>query len=143
MKGISMNQDSVIILGITIHNLSMIELLEKLNLYGGKVVTPNVDHLMRLQKEADFREVYKDADYAVCDSKIVQYASYFLGQPIREKISGSDLFPAFCQYNRNNQDIKIFLLGGKEGVAHQAQIKINKKVGREIVVESYFPSFGF
>jgi N-acetylglucosaminyldiphosphoundecaprenol N-acetyl-beta-D-mannosaminyltransferase len=143
MKGISMNQDSVVILGITIHNLSMIELLEKLNLYGGTVVTPNVDHLMRLQKEADFREVYKDADYAVCDSKIVQYASYFLGQPIREKISGSDLFPAFCQYNKNNQDIKIFLLGGKEGVARQAQIKINKKVGREIVVESYSPSFGF
>ena len=138
-----MNQDSVVILGITIHNLSMIELLEKLNIYGGTVVTPNVDHLMRLQKEADFREVYKNADYAVCDSKIVQYASYFLGQPIREKISGSDLFPAFCQYNRNNQNIKIFLLGGKEGVAHQAQININKKVGREIVVQSYSPSFGF
>ena len=138
-----MNQDSVVILGITIHNLSMIELLEKLNLYGGTVVTPNVDHLMRLQKEADFREVYKTADYSVCDSKIVQYASYFLGQPIREKISGSDLFPAFYQYNRDNQDTKIFLLGGKEGVAHQAQLNINKKVGREIVVEAYSPSFGF
>jgi hypothetical protein len=111
----------------------LIELLEKLNIYGGTVVTPNVDHLMRLQKEADFREVYKNADYAVCDSKIVQYASYFLGQPIREKISGSDLFPAFCQYNRNNQNVKIFLLGGKEGVAHQAQIKINNKVTKNIV----------
>ena len=138
-----MNQHSVVILGITIHNLSMIELLEKLNIYGGTVVTPNVDHLMRLQREADFREVYQKADYVVCDSKIVQYASYFLGQPIREKISGSDLFPAFYQYNRDNQDTKIFLLGGKEGVAHQAQIKINKKVGREIVVEAYSPSFGF
>jgi len=138
-----MSQDTVVILGVTIHNLSMIELLEKLNLYGGTVVTPNVDHLMRLQKEAEFREVYRAADYAVCDSKIVQYASYFLGQPIREKISGSDLFPAFCQYNKDNEDIKIFLLGAQEGVAHQAQVKINHKIGREIIVDVYSPPFGF
>jgi hypothetical protein len=138
-----MSQDSVIILGVKINNLSMIELLEKLNLYGGTVVTPNVDHLMRLQKDVDFQEAYRAADYSVCDSKIVQYASYFLGQPIREKISGSDLFPAFCQYNRDNQNVKIFLLGGKEGVAHQAQMNVNKKIGREIVVEAYSPSFGF
>ena len=138
-----MNQDSVTILGVTIHNLSMIDLLEKLNLYGGMVVTPNVDHLMRLQKEAEFREVYRSADYCVCDSKIVQYASYFLGQPISEKISGSDLFPAFYQYNKNNEAIKIFILGAKEGVAQQAQININNKVGRQIVVDVYSPSFGF
>jgi exopolysaccharide biosynthesis WecB/TagA/CpsF family protein len=138
-----MSQDSVNILGIMIHNLSMIELLKKLNLSGGTVFTPNVDHLMRLQKDVEFQAAYRAADYSVCDSKIVQYASYFLKQPIREKISGSDLFPAFYQYNRDNKDIKIFLLGGQEGVAHQAKININKNVGREIVVQSYTPSLGF
>ena len=138
-----MNQNSVNILGIMIHNLSMIELLEKLNLYGGTVVTPNVDHLMRLQKDVEFQAAYRAANYSVCDSKIIQYASYFLGIPIREKISGSDFFPAFYQKNRDNTNVKIFLLGSQEGVAHQAGININKKVGRRIVVESYSPSFGF
>jgi exopolysaccharide biosynthesis WecB/TagA/CpsF family protein len=98
---------------------------------------------MRLQKDVDFQSAYRTADYSVCDSKIIQYASYFLGTPIQEKISGSDLFPAFYQYNRDNTDVKIFLLGGQEGVGYQARININKKVGRRIVVEVYSPSFGF
>jgi N-acetylglucosaminyldiphosphoundecaprenol N-acetyl-beta-D-mannosaminyltransferase len=134
---------SVNILNAPIHNLSRLELLERLNRYGGLVVTPNVDHLMRLRKDPEFRTVYLQADYRVCDSKIIQYASIFLGNPIQEKISGSDLFPAFYEYNQNNPDTKIFLLGAQEGIAQQAQTKINQKLGREIVVKCYSPPFDF
>jgi exopolysaccharide biosynthesis WecB/TagA/CpsF family protein len=71
------------------------------------------------------------------------YASQFLGTPIKEKISGSDLFPAFYMYHKENDKIKIFLLGSAEGIARKAQEKINQKVGREIVVGAHSPSFGF
>jgi N-acetylglucosaminyldiphosphoundecaprenol N-acetyl-beta-D-mannosaminyltransferase len=37
----------------------------------------------------------------------------------------------------------IFLMGAAEGVAKRAQEKINAKVGREMIIESYSPSFGF
>ncbi|MDJ0845234.1 WecB/TagA/CpsF family glycosyltransferase [Crocosphaera sp.] len=134
---------TVKILNTAIHNLSTQELLNSLNRQGGVVVTPNVDHLMKLRKDTELREVYQQSDYRVCDSKIVQFASQFLGTPIQEKISGSDLFPTFYEYNKNNQDIKIFLLGAKEGVAQIAQEKINEKVGRKIVVDCYSPTFGF
>ncbi len=134
---------TVNILDVAIHNLSTQELLNSLNRKGGVVVTPNVDHLMKLRKDPELREVYRQSDYRVCDSKIVQFASWFLGTPIQQKISGSDLFPAFYNYNKNNKTIKIFLLGAKEGIAKIAQEKINQKVGREIVVDSYSPAFGF
>ncbi|MCU0536639.1 MAG: WecB/TagA/CpsF family glycosyltransferase [Hydrococcus sp. Prado102] len=134
---------AVTILDIPIHNLSRAELLEKLNDKGGVVVTPNVHHLVMLRNDPELREAYQKADYRICDSKIVQYASIFLGHPIQEKISGSDLFPAFYEYNKNNQKIKIFLLGAQPGIAKQAQEKINQKVGREIVVETYSPPLGF
>jgi N-acetylglucosaminyldiphosphoundecaprenol N-acetyl-beta-D-mannosaminyltransferase len=134
---------AVKILDASIHNLSKLELLEKLNKKGGYVVTPNVDHLMRLRKDEEFRAVYQQADYRVCDSKIIQYALAFLGNPIQEKISGSDLFPAFYEYNKNNKDVKIFLLGAREGVAEQAKKKINQKVGREIVIDTYSPPLNF
>lgn len=134
---------AVNILDASIHNLSRAELLERLNRYGGVVVTPNVDHLMKLRKDPDLRAIYLQADYRICDSKIIQYASIFLGNPIQEKISGSDLFPAFYEYNQNNPNIKIFLLGAREGIAKQAQIKINQKMGRDIIVASYSPSFNF
>lgn len=131
------------ILNATIDNLSKIELLEKLNRHGGFVVTPNVDHLMTLQKDEEFYKVYELSDYRVCDSKILLYAARFLGKPIREKISGSDLFPEFYTYNKYNERVKIFLLGAAEGVAQKAQEKINQKVGREIIVGSYSPPWGF
>ncbi len=141
---ISLHQmKTVNILNVAIHNLSLSELLERLSRHGGVVVTPNVDHLMKWRKDHELRAAYQQSDYCICDSKIIQYASKFLGDPIHEKISGSDLFPAFYQYHQKNEDIKIFLLGAKEGVARLAQEKINQSVGRNIIIDSYSPSFGF
>ncbi|NJO42988.1 MAG: WecB/TagA/CpsF family glycosyltransferase [Cyanobacteria bacterium CRU_2_1] len=129
------------VLNASIDNLSMSELLAKLN--QGVVYTPNVDHLVKLQVDREFFDAYCAADYRTCDSKILFLASKLLGSPIREKVSGSDLFPAFYEYHRNSQNIKIFLLGAREGVAAEAQKKINSKVGREMVVGVHSPSFGF
>lgn len=129
------------ILNVPIENLSQLEFLEQLK--SGIVFTPNVDHLIKLQRDREFFNSYQLATYKLCDSKILFYISRLLGSPIKEKISGSDLFPAFYEYHKNNEDIKIFLLGAREGVALKAQAKINAKVGRNIVVGSHSPSFGF
>jgi N-acetylglucosaminyldiphosphoundecaprenol N-acetyl-beta-D-mannosaminyltransferase len=137
-----MNYPRVNILNIPIDNIGMYELLNELK-EGGVVFTPNVDHLMKLQKDREFYQVYQDADYRVCDSQLILYASRFLGQPIHEKVSGSDLFPAFYQRYGKDERVKIFLLGGVEGVAAKARQQINLKVGRNMVVESYSPPWGF
>lgn len=134
---------TVNLLNVSIDNLSITELFEKLDCEGGVVFTPNVDHLIKLQYDRDFYEAYNKSNYRVCDSQILIYASHFLGTPIKEKISGSDLFPAFYMYHKDNDKIKIFLLGAAEGVARKAQEKINQKIGREIVVAAHSPSFGF
>lgn len=129
------------LLNVSLDNLSESELLSKLK--SGVVFTPNVDHLMKLQNDREFFNTYDCANYKICDSKILFYISRLLGTPIKEKISGSDLFPAFYQYHKDNEDIKIFLLGAREGVAIKAQNSINKKIGREIIVGAHSPSFGF
>jgi len=129
------------LLNIWIDNLSTKELLDKLNY--GIVFTPNVDHLIKLQTDQEFWHAYSIADYQICDSQILIYAAKFLGTPIKEKLSGSDFFPAFYNYHRNNTQIKIFLLGANTGVASKAQSKINSQVGRNIIVDSHSPSFGF
>ncbi|MBD2778360.1 WecB/TagA/CpsF family glycosyltransferase [Iningainema tapete] len=130
------------LLNIAVDNLSTVELLEQLKT-GGIVFTPNVDHLIKLQKDEDFYQAYHNATYKVCDSQILIYASKFLGTPLREKISGSDLFPAFYRYYKNDHNTKIFLLGGAEGVAKKAQERINSSVNRNIIVGACSPSFGF
>jgi exopolysaccharide biosynthesis WecB/TagA/CpsF family protein len=135
------SSDKVRILSVDIDNVTESEVLEQLE--RGVVFTPNVDHLLLLKNDPDFVQVYETADYKLCDSKILWYVSRFLGTPIKEKISGSDFFPAFCDYHKDNQDIKIFLLGAQEGVALQAQENLNAKAGREIIVGALSPSFGF
>ncbi len=134
--------EQVKIFNLGIHNLTMLELLEKLR-FGGVVFTPNLDHLMKLQKDYKFYLTYQKADYVVCDSKVLMYASKFLGTPIQEKISGSDLFPAFYTYYKHDNKINIFLLGGVGETAKIAQQNINTKVGRDIIVSTYSPPFGF
>lgn len=133
--------DAINILNVQVDNVSLSELLEHLD--RGVVYTPNVDHLIKLQSDREFQEAYQAAHFRVCDSKVIYYVSRFLGAPLRAKISGSDLFPAFYEYHRHNPEIRIFLLGAREGVARTAQQKINAKIGRDIIVDAHSPSFGF
>ncbi|WP_263970716.1 WecB/TagA/CpsF family glycosyltransferase [Leptolyngbya sp. KIOST-1] len=134
-------QTQVEILSIPIDNISVNDFLSQLK--RGVVFTPNVDHLMKLQKDMDFVRAYSQADYRVCDSQVLMFASKFLGTPLKAKISGSDLFPMFCEHHRHNEAIKIFLMGGAEGVAALAMERINARIGRQIIVQAHSPSFGF
>jgi N-acetylglucosaminyldiphosphoundecaprenol N-acetyl-beta-D-mannosaminyltransferase len=130
------------LLNVEIDNLTLKELLERMR-FGGFVMTPNVDLMMKLQRHQAFYQAYQTAEYRICDSQILLYVAKFLGTPIREKICGSDLFPAFYRYYSHDPDMRIFLLGAAEGVAKAAQGRINAKVGREMIVGAHSPSFGF
>lgn len=133
--------DKVKLLDIDIDNISKAELLSRLT--KGVVFTPNVDHLMKLRRDPDFVKAYGVADFKVCDSQILMYASRFLGTQIKDKISGSDLFPWFCDYHKDNPEMRIFLLGAQPGIAKRAQQNINQRTGRDIIVAAHSPSFGF
>ena len=50
------NMDTVKVLNIDIQNITRQELLE--NLKEGVLVTPNLDHLIKLQKDKEFYDVY-------------------------------------------------------------------------------------
>lgn len=133
---------TVEILDVEIDNISQAELLEKLK-EGGVVFTPNIDHVVKLQRDSLFRQAYCFADYKVCDSQLLLWVSKLIKKPIKEKISGSDLFPAFYHHYRTDDTVKIFLLGSSPGIATTAMDKINNKVGREMVVGAHSPSFQF
>ncbi len=133
---------AITLLGLSIHNLTLSDLFNRLKM-GGVVVTPNVDHLSKLQQDPDFAEAYQAADYRVCDSQILKIVANALGTPLQEKISGSDLLPAFCNHFRHDESITLFLLGAQEGVAATVQHRVNLHAGRRMVVDVYSPPFGF
>lgn len=132
---------SIKILNVRIDNLSAKELLETLD--KGVLVTPNIDDIMKHQKDKAFHEMASKAEFSVCDSRVLLLMSRMLRTPLREAIPGSSFFPMYCDYHAEDTHIKIFLLGAKEGVGEIARKKINARIGREIVVGTYSPPIGF
>ena len=129
------------ILNSNILSLTQMDLLDQLQ--RGVLITPNLDHLVKLQHDREFYEVYRQAEWVVCDSKILYLLSKLLKHPLPEAIPGSSFFTAFYMFHKDDPDCRIFLLGAKEGIAQKAMERINEKVGRKIVVGAHSPSFGF
>ncbi|MGD0336874.1 MAG: WecB/TagA/CpsF family glycosyltransferase [Candidatus Omnitrophota bacterium] len=139
--------DRVDICGTKIDNISFSETIERIeelilrreNVY---IVTPNIDHIVRLRKDEELRLIYNGAVLVLADGKPLLWAAKFLGSPLKEKISGSDLFPKLCAV-AVEKDYKVFFLGGREGAAQQAAGTLKKKHGNLQVTGCYSPPFGF
>lgn len=128
------------ILNVDIDDVTMDELLARRE---GAFLTVHVDMLMKFQKNRAFYEILPNFDVITCDSQIIYFASKLLGRPIRERVSGSDYLPRFYTKYADDPSITMFLCGAGDGVAERAAERINAKVGREIVVGTYSPPFGF
>ncbi len=133
--------ENVNILNVPIQAITRDELLRSLK--RGVLVTPNVDHLVKLQRDKEFYDVYQGAEWVVCDSKILYLLSKLLRHPLPEAIPGSSFFTSYYMYHKDDSACKIFLLGAMDGVAQKAMERINEKVGRRIVVGAHSPSYGF
>lgn len=136
-----MNYPATDILNAHILTLREQDLLRDLK--EGVLITPNLDHLRLLQSDEELYRCYEEAEWVVCDSRILYFASRLLSQPIPEAIPGSSFFTHFYEYHRDDAACRIFLLGAKEGVAAQAMQRINERIGRQIVVGAHSPSMGF
>lgn len=134
-------------LNTQIDNLTMDEAIIKIDefiqnhLYN-YVVTPNLDHIVMLEKDKVFFAAYENASLIVADGKPLIWISKFLGRPIKEKISGSDLFPRICELSAK-KGYKIFILGAKNGVAERAAKNLSLKYSGLNFCGTYSPTFGF
>ena len=68
--------DKITILNIDVLNITRQQLLE--NLHGGVLITPNLDHLIKLQKVKESYDFFKKADWIICDSNILRLFSKVL-----------------------------------------------------------------
>jgi len=128
------------LLNLDLHRLSWNEALA---IEQGVIFTPNVDHLMQMQRDRDFYDLYRQADYRLCDSRILWWASGWVDPPrLPAQIAGSDFFPAYCLAHAHQ--IRVFLLGGTTpAIAAEARRRLNQQGGHEVIVGAYSPPFGF
>ena len=136
-----MQLEKIKILNTEVVAVTQQELLREL--HSGVVVTPNIDHLVQLQTNRELYELYKRTEWVICDSRLLYLFAKLLPKPLPQAIPGSSFFPAFYMHHKDDEDCRIFLLGGMDGVAQRAMENINRKVGRQIVVGACSPSYGF
>ena len=134
-------------MNIEIDNLTMDGALEEINRLieenkQAYVVTPNVDHIVQLESGGSLCEVYKHANLILTDGKPLLWIAKWYGTPIKEKISGSDLFPQLCKMAAEKGH-KMFFLGAAEGVAAKAAKRLEKRYPGLQIAGTYSPPYGF
>lgn len=86
-------------------------LLRRLTQPFSYVVTPNVDHVVRLQHDDGLRMAYARASERVCDSRILAPLLGSLGTPVPEVIPGSDLTLRLLE-EADRRLLTVALVGG-------------------------------
>ena len=106
------------------------------------VVAINVDVVMKIEEDSYLKKIVDNADMVLVDGKPLVWISKMHGRPLKAKISGSDLVPLLCEVAAE-RGYKIFIIGGKEGIAKQAKQKLETKHPGIKIVGTYAPPFGF
>jgi len=117
-------RDLVRILEIQVDRVTMDQALERVDamIEGGgpfQVLTPNVDHVMRALRDPAFAALYRQGDLVVADGAPLVWASRFLGDPLPERVAGSDMTPRLCAMAAR-RGRSVFLMGGLPGSAEAA-----------------------
>lgn len=106
------------------------------------VVTPNADHVVTLERNGELRQAYAKAALVTPDGMPVVWASRWLGSPVRERVTGSDLMPRLCEIAAQT-GLKVFFLGGAEGVADRAANNLVQSYPGLTVAGTLSPPPGF
>lgn len=84
-----------------------------------QICTVNPEFIVDAQRDPDFAAVLAHADLCVPDGAGVLWAARRVGQPLRERVTGSDGIYRICE-RAAVRGWRVFLLGAAPGVAEQA-----------------------
>lgn len=106
------------------------------------VVAINVDVVMKIESDSYLKEIVDNADMVLVDGKPLVWISKLYGKPLKAKISGSDLVPLLCEVSAQ-KGYRMFIIGGKDGIAEQAKKRLEEKYPDIEIVGTYAPPMGF
>ena len=118
------------VLGLPIDALDMPSILRRIDAAAASrtpflISTPNLNFLVNSRSDPEFRESVLDSDLCPADGMPVVWIARLIGVPIRQRVSGSDIFEALKRPDRRRRQLKVFLFGGAPGVAAQAARTLN------------------
>lgn len=117
--------ERITLMGCHVDNLSMEETLHTVERFirSGRphqhgVI--NVDKVVKAARDHELRRILNDCPLISADGMPVVWASRMLGKPLKERITGVDLFESIMQ-RAAKKGWRIFLLGAEEAVVSQVK----------------------
>ena len=137
-------------LNAQIDDLSFEEAVDRIMIFAGEeeqerprlLVTPNADHIIKLEKDAEFAALYREADLITTDGTPLLWIADSFNCPIKERVTGSDLLPAVCE-RAAKEGRSIFFFGASEEVIRMATEKLCEKFEGLKIKGGYAPPMRF
>ncbi len=119
------------IMGVRIDNKSMDETMDmvKKKIADNEqyiIYTPNTEIVMMCHKDDEFMELLNKSDINIPDGVGLIYASKIKKHQLKEKVAGFDLSVNLLKL-ADKQGLKLYVVGGKPGVAEAAMNKVHEK----------------
>ncbi|MBN4073455.1 WecB/TagA/CpsF family glycosyltransferase [Mariprofundus ferrooxydans] len=109
----------------------------------GLVVTPNVDHIVMMDRDREMKVHYQKAMFRFADGMpLIWFSKIFMKQSLPERVTGADLLPAIALL-ADEKEMRLFFLGGQDGVAARAAKELQKSSPGLQIAGVYCPPFGF
>lgn len=129
--GLALTGGRLWLFGVPLARLDLAETVDRLeaSLHLGEqmvVATPDTTALWRAQRDPELLEAYQHADLVTPDGIGLVWASRLLGAPLPERVTGIDMVEELCR-RAAHRGYRIFLLGGRPGVAAEAKARLEER----------------
>jgi N-acetylglucosaminyldiphosphoundecaprenol N-acetyl-beta-D-mannosaminyltransferase len=147
LDGDDLSRDVYGLFGIAVDAADRVSTLNKIVAAAGTgktflISTPNVNFMAESRRDPQFRETLLQSDHCCADGMPVVWISRLIGIPIKERVSGSDLFEILRAEQPASRPMKVFLFGGGEGTAEIVSDLINARPSGIRCVGWLNPGFG-
>ncbi len=139
------NQPAIAILGIPFDNITTAQTVQAIEamISSGKphyLATANVDFLVQARHDVELRRILLDAHLVLCDGTPLVWASRLLGNPLPERVAGSDLVPLLIRLAAK-KNYRIFFLGGSPDTTATAVANLRRQHPELNIAGHYSPPF--
>jgi N-acetylglucosaminyldiphosphoundecaprenol N-acetyl-beta-D-mannosaminyltransferase len=141
-------KERIDLFNISIDNVTMAEAVALIRQWarekkGTYVVTPNVDHVVKLQKDEEFLAIYRDAGLVIADGMPLIWVSRLVKKPLKERVTGADLFTQVCA-DAAAQGYSVYLLGSaSQQIIETTAANLKSRYPGLKIAGAHSPSFGF
>ena len=139
----SKSVSTVALFGLPISNVSMAEAVERIaeGIEDGstqQIATANLDFARNARKNSFLQQVICDCSLVLPDGAPMLWASWLLGRPLKQRVTGVDLIPELAKLSAE-RGYRIFLLGSKDENARTAIEILQARFPGALFVGRYSP----